>query len=166
MTTRRATDREAGADSTRADSSDAGPAGPLEVLFTYLTEEYAGTPEAKRAQKLLAYLEQQRAAPESGSSDSLGNETSPEEGAPSDTAAVSTVPDSVAVPEERPQRPAVSADSSARSRRDPPNPARSREDPSTPAQQRDPTAAPARDSTTAPQESPAPPAPPDSSGEG
>lgn len=166
MTTRRGTDREAGADSTRADSSDAGLAGPLEVLFTYLTEEYAGTPEAKRAQKLLAYLEQQRTAPESAAPDSQENRTSPGKGAPSDTAAVSTAPDSVAVPEERPQRPAVSADSSARSRQDLPSPSRSREDPSTPAQQRDPTAAPARDSTTAPQESPAPPAPPDSSGEG
>ncbi|PSQ72976.1 MAG: hypothetical protein BRD26_01550 [Bacteroidetes bacterium QH_1_64_81] len=166
MTTRRGTDREAGADSTRADSSDAGPAGPLEVLFTYLTKEYAGTPEAKRAQKLLAYLEQQRTAPESAAPDSQENRTSPGKGAPSDTAAVSTAPDSAAVPEERPQRPAVSTDSSARSRRDPPNPARSREDPSTPAQQRDPTASPARDSTNVPQESPAPPAPPDSSGEG
>ena len=156
-------DRVARADSTRPDSSDAGLAGPLEMLFTYLTEKYAGTPEANRAQKLLAYLEQQRAAPESAASDSSENETPPEEGAPSDTAAVSTAPDSAAVSEERPQRPAVSADSSARSRQDLPNPARSREDPSTPAQQRDPTAAPARDSTAAPQESPAPP---DSSGEG
>lgn len=67
------------ADSTATDASTADPTGaatrpsspdPLRILLSHLTEQYAGTPEAERAQALLDHLTQQSAPPDTARAES------------------------------------------------------------------------------------------------
>ncbi len=76
-------------DSARADSGRAEQKDPLEVLLTHLTEQHSDTPEAKRAQKLLAHLERKRASPDSPVPDSSASRAE----ARSDSTVTPTAPD-------------------------------------------------------------------------
>jgi cell division protein FtsN len=59
----------------------------FELLLAHLTKHYAGTPEAERAQALLAHLKEQRAAAASPVSDSARSTAQPPSRSPSDSAA-------------------------------------------------------------------------------
>jgi len=163
------TEQEARPDSAQAGPERDGPSGPLEILLSHLTEQYSDTPEAKRAQKLLAHLEQQRAAPDSASSDSSASETPSETGAPSDSTMVSahpdsTPPDSVTSSETRAQTATGPPDSTVRSPEQPADTTRSGEDMPRPMRRRDSTATPVQDSTASPETGSASPPSADSTG--
>jgi len=59
----------------------------VEVLLAYLSEHYAGTPEAKRAQALLSHLQKQRAAPAPTAADSARTTAQSPSQSPPDSAA-------------------------------------------------------------------------------
>ena len=86
---------------------------PLEVLFAHLTEKYADAPAAERAEALLAYLRQQRAAVDSAAADT-SRSRAPSNTTPDTTVAASIPSDSVATPRPSPQDSAAASDSSAR----------------------------------------------------
>jgi hypothetical protein len=97
-------------DSSRRAAGRDNSTDPLEGLLTYLTEQYSDTPAAKRAQKLLAYLKQQRAAADSTASDSARASALSRAMSSSDTTGA-TVPDSVRAAEDDPRSPAAAPDS-------------------------------------------------------
>jgi len=70
-TTSDATGGTATPDSTRTSSqSQSAPMGPFEVLLSHLADRYPETPEAERAEALLAQLREQRTAQEGAPADS------------------------------------------------------------------------------------------------
>jgi len=134
-------------DSVRADSGRTEQKGPLEVLLTHLTERYSGTPEATRAQKLLAHLKKKRAVPDSTAPDSSASGTPSKAKPSSDSTTVSTAPDTTAAPETRPRTPVRSPDSTMPPQRGPPDTTRPRKGAPRPPRRRDSTVTPVRDST-------------------
>ena len=74
-------------DSTVAARSRSDSTRSFELLLAHLTEHYAGTPEAERAQALLAHLKEQRAAAASPASDSIRSTAQPPSRSLSDSAA-------------------------------------------------------------------------------
>ena len=96
-------------DSSRQAAGRKNSPDPLEGLLTYLTEQYSDTPAAKRAQKLLEYLKQQRAAADSAAADT-SRSTALSRAMSSDTTGA-TVSDSARAAADDPQAPTAAPDS-------------------------------------------------------
>jgi TolA-binding protein len=138
------------------DSVQAGPeqkrsTSPLEILLTYLTEQYSGTPAAKRAQALLAHLKKDQAAADSSArdsarSDSVRSKTPSPSGPPSDSTVAAAPSDTTPAPRGE-SRSTPPSDSTARPRRRPSDTTRSAEGTPRPVRRRDSTAIPTPDST-------------------
>ncbi len=148
----------AGADTTVADTTGAGPpadsvsaapeskeesADPFEVLLTHLTDQYPETPEAERAQALLTQLREQHAARERAAEDSTAVESTPDRRAEADTVTAASSEDTTAA-EDAAQSRGASTDSLARPRRGSSDTTRTGEDPSLPLQHRDSSTTPVR----------------------
>jgi len=121
--------------SGRQASGRDAPLDPLEGLLTYLTEEYSDTPAAKRAQKLLQYLKQKRAAADSAASDTARSTALSQTMSSSDST-VATAPDSARVARDPSQSPATPPDSAARVQQRRPDTGRAAEPPADSSDQR------------------------------
>ncbi len=133
-------------DSAQADPKQKRSTSPLETLLTYLTEQYSGTPEAKRAQALLVHLKRDQAAADSSARDSARAKTPSPTGPRSDSTMAAAPSDSTTALDAG-SRSTPSSDSIARPR--PPDTTRSDEAAPRPVRRRDSTVTPTRDTTGA-----------------
>lgn len=126
-----------------ATASPENSTDPFEALLTHLTNHYPETPEAERAETLLAQLRKQRAAQERTKDDSTSAGPTPDPGADADSVSSVSARDTTAA-ENAVQRTKATGDSVANSRHHSSDTTRSRDDVSRPLQRRDSTSAPVR----------------------